>query len=307
MAGIWVHKDLVDLSVYEACCTHSMILISWKIFEIQVLDKLKIGLSEEDLENLGLGTTAAIDQLLYCIIKMAQNLATRKPSVPGKPKTPKISDFSKTVAESTAAKDKLAQSQSLQRPLVLRKPTPETVQRKSRPQDFQDPMQSIRLTRLKRSGHWCYQDLDVATYQSSGLPTPLRAPRSATPVPKPQIVSPKRSKESKEPPVLAQPRSKSPHRERNNKTKSFFDKYLKFAYDLSTPEGVRQLEAHFFPDQLAEEPSTSKAVAPVATPPGNIVVTKQLNATKADPRPGREEPTKRDHAIETILEKSKFY
>jgi len=35
----------------------------------------------------------------------------------------------------------------------------------------------------------------------------------------------------------------------SHNTKVFFDKYLKFAYDLSTPTGVRQLEEHFFPNQ----------------------------------------------------------
>lgn len=44
----------------------------------------------------------------------------------------------------------------------------------------------------------------------------------------------------------------APHRPVRTKaqsqnTKMFFDKYLKFAYDLSTPTGVRELEEHFFP------------------------------------------------------------
>ncbi|EDV99345.1 uncharacterized protein LOC6566551 [Drosophila grimshawi] len=43
----------------------------------------------------------------------------------------------------------------------------------------------------------------------------------------------------------------APHPTRNknqsHNSKVFFDKYLKFAYDLSKPDGVRQLEAHFFP------------------------------------------------------------
>ncbi|KAH8263540.1 hypothetical protein KR044_010262, partial [Drosophila immigrans] len=35
----------------------------------------------------------------------------------------------------------------------------------------------------------------------------------------------------------------------SHNSKLFFDKYLKFAYDLSTPTGVRQLEDHFFPKE----------------------------------------------------------
>ncbi|XP_034472970.1 uncharacterized protein LOC117780523 [Drosophila innubila] len=43
----------------------------------------------------------------------------------------------------------------------------------------------------------------------------------------------------------------------SHNTKVFFDKYLKFAYDLSTPTGVRQLEDHFFPKDQGK--SNSKA------------------------------------------------
>ncbi|XP_017022084.1 uncharacterized protein [Drosophila kikkawai] len=64
---------------------------------------------------------------------------------------------------------------------------------------------------------------------------------------------PKEAKPIKEP----QPKGadKTPHashrhsRHQSDRTKTYFDKYLKFAFDLSTPEGVKQLEAHFFPDK----------------------------------------------------------
>ncbi|XP_017859437.1 PREDICTED: uncharacterized protein LOC108611360 [Drosophila arizonae] len=58
----------------------------------------------------------------------------------------------------------------------------------------------------------------------------------------------KHAKESKSPDkadAAAQRQIRSKNQSHN--TKIFFDKYLKFAYDLTTPDGVRQLEAHFFP------------------------------------------------------------
>lgn len=61
----------------------------------------------------------------------------------------------------------------------------------------------------------------------------------------------KHAKESKSPDkadAAAQRQIRSKNQSHN--TKIFFDKYLKFAYDLSTPDGVRQLEAHFFPSDL---------------------------------------------------------
>lgn len=58
----------------------------------------------------------------------------------------------------------------------------------------------------------------------------------------------------------------APHRPVRTKaqtqnTKIFFDKYLKFAYDLSTPTGVRELEEHFFPtnsNAMMRDPQRSK-------------------------------------------------
>lgn len=44
-----------------------------------------------------------------------------------------------------------------------------------------------------------------------------------------------------------------------NRTKTYFDKYLKFAFDLSTPEGVKQLEDHFFPNP---QPGDQNSLAP---------------------------------------------
>ncbi|KAI8043093.1 hypothetical protein M5D96_004419 [Drosophila gunungcola] len=53
--------------------------------------------------------------------------------------------------------------------------------------------------------------------------------------------------------------NKSPNRasrHNSNRTKNYFDKYLKFAFDLSTPEGVQQLDAHFFPNQsIGQDPN----------------------------------------------------
>ncbi|KAH8255326.1 hypothetical protein KR038_001115 [Drosophila bunnanda] len=46
-------------------------------------------------------------------------------------------------------------------------------------------------------------------------------------------------------------------RHQSDRTKNYFDKYLKFAFDLSTPEGVKQLEAHFFPDKDRSGAGTS--------------------------------------------------
>ncbi|KAH8240888.1 hypothetical protein KR026_006836 [Drosophila bipectinata] len=82
----------------------------------------------------------------------------------------------------------------------------------------------------------------------------------------------KESKEAREPKETKphkdneakSPRGNHSHRSsRNttaNRTKTYFDKYLKFAFDLSTPEGVKQLEDHFFPtphpvDQNTTAPS----------------------------------------------------
>ncbi|XP_017043884.1 uncharacterized protein LOC108089913 [Drosophila ficusphila] len=47
-------------------------------------------------------------------------------------------------------------------------------------------------------------------------------------------------------------------RHNTNHTKNYFDKYLKFAFDLTTPEGVRKLEEHFFPNQpLGQDPNAT--------------------------------------------------
>ncbi|KAH8412811.1 hypothetical protein KR009_005878 [Drosophila setifemur] len=66
---------------------------------------------------------------------------------------------------------------------------------------------------------------------------------------------PKKHKDSNEPKetkVKGESKSLS-HRHTTSRSKSYFDKYLKFAFDLSTPEGVKQLEAHFFPNQPSEQ------------------------------------------------------
>ncbi|KAH8351990.1 hypothetical protein KR084_001007 [Drosophila pseudotakahashii] len=65
-----------------------------------------------------------------------------------------------------------------------------------------------------------------------------------------ELKEPKDSKDSK-----AKGADKSPNlshrstRHSTNRTKNYFDKYLKFAFDLSTPDGVQKLENHFFPNQ----------------------------------------------------------
>ncbi|XP_044251036.1 small ribosomal subunit protein bS6 [Drosophila takahashii] len=69
-----------------------------------------------------------------------------------------------------------------------------------------------------------------------------------------ELKEPKEPKETKDPKVKGA--DKSPHlshrstRHNTNRTKNYFDKYLKFAFDLSTPEGVKKLEDHFFPNQI---------------------------------------------------------
>lgn len=76
-----------------------------------------------------------------------------------------------------------------------------------------------------------------------------------------ELKEPKPQKEPKEP--QAKGAEKSPNvshrhsRHQAERTKNYFDKYLKFAFDLSTPEGVKQLEAHFFPDQDPSGAGTS--------------------------------------------------
>ncbi|EDW64469.1 uncharacterized protein [Drosophila virilis] len=62
----------------------------------------------------------------------------------------------------------------------------------------------------------------------------------------------KQPKETTKSPDKAEPAAHRQIRTKNqsHNTKMFFDKYLKFAYDLSTPDGVRQLEAHFFPAEV---------------------------------------------------------
>ncbi|SPP79447.1 uncharacterized protein LOC117582579 [Drosophila guanche] len=231
---------------------------------------------------------------------MAQNLATRKPAVPGKPKTTKF-------AESTAVKGKVPSNQSAQSQLGFRKQTQDTPT-KTKPQDAigQDVRIPSQGTRMPARWNLPVADVTTAGYNSYQrlMNAPVKSPRIAIPVATAQHVPLKKSKGSKE--VRAKPRSKSPSPEKSNRNKSFFDKYLKFAYDLSTPEGVRQLEAHFFPtDILADQPSTSKGATTTTTTPNNIV-SKQMISTN-DPRPANEEPNKRDNSIETILERSKFY
>ncbi|XP_017847197.1 uncharacterized protein LOC108603151 [Drosophila busckii] len=54
-------------------------------------------------------------------------------------------------------------------------------------------------------------------------------------------------------------------------TKLFFDKYLKFAYDLSTPEGVRKLEAHFFPGEQLKSQRRSKDAAAATDKQADVV------------------------------------
>ncbi|KAH8403396.1 hypothetical protein KR222_011860, partial [Zaprionus bogoriensis] len=70
---------------------------------------------------------------------------------------------------------------------------------------------------------------DLRSAVIDGL-TDTKAPKEAKPLEKPE----------------APPRPMRTKNQSHN-TKVFFDKYLKFAYDLSTPSGVRQLEEHFFP------------------------------------------------------------
>ncbi|XP_064535157.1 uncharacterized protein LOC135426098 [Drosophila montana] len=69
----------------------------------------------------------------------------------------------------------------------------------------------------------------------------------------------KQPKETKSP-DKAEPAAHRQIRTKNqsHNTKVFFDKYLKFAYDLSTPDGVRQLEAHFFPAETHQSKQNTR-------------------------------------------------
>ncbi|EDX05629.1 protein spalten [Drosophila simulans] len=64
----------------------------------------------------------------------------------------------------------------------------------------------------------------------------------------------KEPKEPKEPKAPKEPKESKDlkgnvARQNPNRTKNYFDKYLQFAFDLSTPDGVQKLEDHFFPNQ----------------------------------------------------------
>ncbi|EDV54539.2 uncharacterized protein LOC6548831 [Drosophila erecta] len=86
-----------------------------------------------------------------------------------------------------------------------------------------------------------------------------------------ELKEPKEPREPKQPMPMeskdqkARCADKSPNitartaRHNTNRTKNYFDKYLKFAFDLSTPEGIQKLEAHFFPDQDPTAPGSSNA------------------------------------------------
>ncbi|KAH8325902.1 hypothetical protein KR067_009929 [Drosophila pandora] len=73
-------------------------------------------------------------------------------------------------------------------------------------------------------------------------------------------LKPHKDKEIKE---VKSPKGNHTHRHPRhttaNRTKTYFDKYLKFAFDLSTPEGVKQLEDHFFPNP---QPGDQNTLAP---------------------------------------------
>nr|NP_610039.1 uncharacterized protein Dmel_CG15475 [Drosophila melanogaster]AAF53901.1 uncharacterized protein Dmel_CG15475 [Drosophila melanogaster] len=68
-------------------------------------------------------------------------------------------------------------------------------------------------------------------------------------------------KEPKEPKVPKEPKDlkASGARQNINRTKNYFDKYLKFAFDLSTPDGIQKLEDHFFPNQDPTAPGVSNS------------------------------------------------
>ncbi|SPP86810.1 uncharacterized protein LOC117588708 [Drosophila guanche] len=62
-----LHTNLVDLSVYKVSTSVAGMQDNWKMFKIRVLKSLKIDLSDMDVEQLALGTSGAIEQLLFCI------------------------------------------------------------------------------------------------------------------------------------------------------------------------------------------------------------------------------------------------
>ncbi|KAL7740305.1 hypothetical protein ACLKA6_018751 [Drosophila palustris] len=77
------------------------------------------------------------------------------------------------------------------------------------------------------------------------------------------ILVSKQLKESKSPEKPEKPETSQRQirtKNQSHNTKVFFDKYLKFAYDLSTPTGVRQLEEHFFPKEQGKSHSRTTQV-----------------------------------------------
>ncbi|KRF98318.1 uncharacterized protein Dwil_GK27145 [Drosophila willistoni] len=92
----------------------------------------------------------------------------------------------------------------------------------------------------------------------------------------------------------------------NNHTKNFFDKYLKCAYDLSTPEGVRKLEAHFFPPseepQQSEQRKQLQQQQPEKLQPGKMPKPQQLTN-----KPRNHTYSHKEDPIEYVLNQSKYF
>lgn len=100
----------------------------------------------------------------------------------------------------------------------------------------------------------------------------------------------KHAKESKSPDkadAAAQRQIRTKNQSHN--TKIFFDKYLKFAYDLSTPDGVRQLEAHFFPaDNHANKQPRKKSESGDASEERRSSVSMHTNSTDQVLQPSKD-------------------
>ncbi|TDG49936.1 hypothetical protein AWZ03_003712 [Drosophila navojoa] len=104
--------------------------------------------------------------------------------------------------------------------------------------------------------------VDQAQYGKQARKPKLDGPASRTknlrPTPaETALPTNKHAKESKSP-DRADAQRQIRTKNQSHNTKIFFDKYLKFAYDLSTPDGVRQLEAHFFPTDNPANRQTRK-------------------------------------------------
>ncbi|EDW29799.1 GL14829 [Drosophila persimilis] len=72
-----IHPEVVDLHSYIPRTSVAMMIENWKIFNIRVLTKLNICISQTDMERLALGTEGAIESLLYDLMVADYSLMMR--------------------------------------------------------------------------------------------------------------------------------------------------------------------------------------------------------------------------------------